>query len=53
MTDIKAVYKKIEEEFFKKLEEKTSWGRNDLKEMYMKTKADVLEAELKQEGKQS
>lgn len=37
----KNVYEKIEEEFLKRLETKTSWGKEELKKMYTQVKADV------------
>lgn len=33
---------KIQEVFFKRLEEKTGWGRNDLKMMYLECQNEVL-----------
>lgn len=39
---------RIQEEFFKKLQEKTSWGRNELKTMYMEVKNKVLIEHLQQ-----
>lgn len=44
--EIKEIYKKIEDTFFARVEEKTSWGKEELKKLWMKTKADVMEEAL-------
>lgn len=38
----KEILDKIEKEFFARLEEKTSWGKEQLKVLYLTTKSDVL-----------
>jgi len=38
----KEVIKRIEELFFAKLQEKTGWGRNEIKELYREAVAEAL-----------
>jgi uncharacterized membrane protein YcaP (DUF421 family) len=43
------IIKEIEDRFFKKLEEQTSWGKEQLKKMFLQVKSDVLLDELDKE----
>lgn len=45
-TTKKELLEKLQIEFFKKLEQKTSWGRKEVKELYLTTKNEVLLAEV-------
>jgi len=38
----KKLVKAIQLEFFKRLDEQTSWGKEQLKKMYLEVQADVL-----------
>lgn len=38
----KKVIEQIQEEFFKRLDEKTSWGKEKLKNLYLEVKTKVL-----------
>ncbi len=56
MSDIKTsteIIKDLQEEFFKKLEGKTSWGKNEVQKLYIETKNEVLMKYINkiQEGK--
>ena len=42
MSHNKEMVKRIQEIFFEKLQEKTSWGRNDLKSMYTEAVNEAL-----------
>jgi hypothetical protein len=40
--NVKEILIELEKEFFKELDKKTSWGKNHIKEMFLKVKSDVL-----------
>lgn len=52
MSNIKSILDKTQETFFNLLDDKTSWGRNEIKAMYKDAVLDVVKEELDKDSEE-